>query len=163
MYSRDSILPCVLPVVHPRAPSRIFNRTVDFPPPAPKLRAMQTDDPPGPDPDMNLVFAALADPTRRHLLRMLLDGERRVGDLAAPLPISLAAVSKHLQILGRAGLVSQRAEGRVRTCRLEPDGLAAAFVWMQGFGAFVTEDIATLERLLELALDEDDDGQLRPA
>jgi DNA-binding transcriptional ArsR family regulator len=119
---------------------------------------MPTADPPRADPDLDLVFAALTDPTRRHLLRALLDGEQRVGDLAAPLPISLAAVSKHLQILGRAGLVSQRAEGRVRTCRLEPDGLAAAFVWMQGFGAFATADIATLERLLELALDEDDEG-----
>jgi DNA-binding transcriptional ArsR family regulator len=107
-------------------------------------------------PDLDLIFAALADPTRRAILRELLDGERRVGDLAAPLPMSLAAVSKHLQILGRAGLVSQRAEGRVRTCRIEPDGLAAAFVWMQGFGAFAMADYDALERLIALSLGTDD-------
>lgn len=104
------------------------------------------------DPDLDLVFAALADPTRRALLRVLLDGERSVSDLAEPLPMSLAAVSKHLQILGRAGLVSQVREGRVRSCRLEPDALAAAFVWMQGFGAFAMADYDALERLLDAAL-----------
>lgn len=112
---------------------------------------------PGPadQPTLDLIFAALADPTRRALLRALLDGTARVGDLAAPLPMSLAAVSKHLAILQRAGLVSQERDGRIRTCRLEPDGLAGAFLWMQGFGAFVTADIEALERLLELALDDD--------
>lgn len=103
--------------------------------------------------DLDLVFAALADPTRRALLSALLAGEQRVGDLARPLPISLAAVSKHLQALTRSGLVSQTRAGRERTCRLEPDGLAAAFVWMQSFGAFATGDIDALERYLELALD----------
>lgn len=107
------------------------------------------------DPDLDLVFAALADPTRRALLRVLLDGEQSVSDLAEPLPMSLAAVSKHLQILGRAGLVSQVREGRVRSCRLEPDALAAAFVWMQGFGAFATADYDALERLLDAALGEE--------
>lgn len=101
------------------------------------------------EPDLDLIFAALADPTRRSILRVLLDGEQRVSALAEPLPMSLAAVSKHLQILGRAGLVSQRREGRVRTCRLEPDGLAAAFMWMQGFGAFAMEDYDALERMIE--------------
>ncbi len=75
------------------------------------------------DADLDLIFAALADPTRRAILRSLLDGESNVSDLAEALPMTLAAVSKHLQILGRAGLVSQLRDGRVRTCRLEPDGL----------------------------------------
>ncbi len=110
-------------------------------------------------PDLDLIFAALADPTRRAILASLLDGERKVGDLAEPLPMSLAAVSKHLQILARAGLVSQLRDGRVRTCRLEPDGLAAAFVWMQGFGAFAMEDYDALERYIEATLAEDEAGE----
>jgi DNA-binding transcriptional ArsR family regulator len=104
--------------------------------------------------DLDLIFAALADPTRRAILGRLLEGECRVGALAAPLPMSLAAVSKHLQILVRAGLVSQARAGRERTCRLEPDGLAAAFVWMHGFGAFATADIDALERWLEMGAGE---------
>lgn len=107
------------------------------------------------EPDLDLVFAALADPTRRILLAGLLDGERTVGDLAGPLPMSLAAVSKHLAVLARAGLVSQRRQGRERACRLEPDGLAAAFVWMQGFGAFARDDYDALERYIDFVLAED--------
>ena len=110
------------------------------------------------DPDLDRIFAALADGTRRHLLGQLLDGERTVGDLAKPLPMSLAAVSKHLQILMRAGLVSQLRHGRERACRLEPDGLAAALVWMQGFGSFDAHDMDALERMLgELIDDEAED------
>lgn len=103
-------------------------------------------------PDLDQIFAALADPTRRAILAALLTSERTVGDLAAPLPMSLAAVSKHVQVLGRAGLVSQQRTGRERTCRLEPDALAAAFVWMQGFGGFGAADIDALERYVELAM-----------
>ena len=131
-----------------------FNHPVDFPPVPGFLGAMSD---PAEPPDLDLIFAALADPTRRAILRSLLDGTARVGDLAAPLPMSLAAVSKHLAILQRAGLVSQERDGRIRTCRLEPDGLASAFLWMHGFGAFATADIEALERILELALDDDAD------
>ena len=123
---------------------------------------------PRPDPDLDLVFAALADPTRRAILRALLDGEQIVGDLAAPLPMSLAAASKHLAALTRAGLVSQRRNGREKTCRLEPDALAAAFLWMQGFGAFAMDDYDALERYVDrvLATDPSEDaatGQDEPA
>jgi DNA-binding transcriptional ArsR family regulator len=100
------------------------------------------------DPDLDLIFAALGDPTRRAILAELLQGERTVGELAAPHAMSLAAISKHVQILARAGLVSQRRAGRERACRLEPDGLSAAFVWMQGFGAFAADDWDALERLV---------------
>lgn len=112
---------------------------------------------PEPDPDAALdrVFAALADPTRRQLLTALLAGERTVGDLAKPLPMTLAAVSKHLQILMRAGLVSQVRHGRERACRLEPDGLTAAFFWMRGFGGFDADDFEALERLVEDLLEQD--------
>ena len=110
---------------------------------------MSTD----PAADLDAVFAALADPTRRGVLTALLDGPRTVGEIAAPLPMSLAAVSKHLQILMRAGLVSQAKSGRERTCRLEPDGLRAAGIWMQGMGGFEPEDYDALERLIEGVLE----------
>jgi DNA-binding transcriptional ArsR family regulator len=100
------------------------------------------------NPDLDLIFAALADPTRRAILKRLLAGDASVGDLAAPFAMSLAAISKHVGILGRAGLVSQVQAGRVRTCRLEPDGLRVAAVWMQGFGDFDLMDVEALEWLL---------------
>lgn len=104
-------------------------------------------------PDLDRLFAALADPTRRALLSALLSGPRGVGDLAALHPMSLAAVSKHLQILARAGLLSQERAGRGTICRLEPDALRCAFVWMQGFGAYDCDDYDALERLVAAALD----------
>ena len=66
--------------------------------------------------------------------------------------MTLAAISKHLRILARAGLVSQRRSGRVVSCRLEPDGLRAAGIWMQGMGGFDPEDYDALERLVEAVL-----------
>lgn len=106
-------------------------------------------------PDLDAVFAALADGTRRAVLTALLDGPRTVSELAAPLPMTLAAVSKHLQILMRAGLITQVRAGRERTCRIEPDGLRAAGIWMQGMGGFAPEDYDALERLIAEALDEE--------
>lgn len=106
--------------------------------------------------DLDRIFAALADATRRHLLSQLLEGECTVGDLARPLPMTLAAVSKHLQILMRAGLISQVRHGRERACRLEPDGLVAALVWMQGFGSFDAHDMDALERMLGALMEEGD-------
>ena len=66
--------------------------------------------------------------------------------------MSLAAISKHLGILARAGLVTQTRAGRVVTCRLEPDALRAAGIWLQGVGGFDPEDYDALERLLDAAL-----------
>jgi DNA-binding transcriptional ArsR family regulator len=113
----------------------------------------------GPDADpteLDRVFAALADPTRRAMLMRLLEGEASVGDLAEPHAMSLAAISKHVAILARAGLVSQVPVGRARICRLEPDGIRAAAVWMQGFGAIDLGDLAALEWLVEQGLSEPD-------
>ena len=76
------------------------------------------------------VFRALADPTRRALLDRLAGGEASVSELAAPLDMSLAAVVQHVQILEESGLVHSRKSGRVRTCRLEPEGLHAAEGWL---------------------------------
>ncbi|TPE52211.1 ArsR/SmtB family transcription factor [Amaricoccus solimangrovi] len=112
--------------------------------------------------DLDRVFAALADPTRRAILTALLAGEASVSDLAAPFDISLAGVSKHLQILARAGLVSQVRAGREKTCRLEPDALNAAAIWMRGFGGFEGVDLDAVERILEGLIGEDGERAFLP-
>lgn len=104
------------------------------------------------DTPLDRVFAALADPTRRAILSMLLEDDMAVTDVAEPLPMSLAAVSKHLGILAQAGLISQEKRGRVKWCKLEPESLRAASVWMQGFGQFDPVDFDAFERFLETEL-----------
>lgn len=103
---------------------------------------------------VTLVFAALADPTRREILSMLLEDDMAVTDVAEPFDMSLAAISKHLTILSRAGLVSQEKRGRVKWCKLEPDALRAASVWMQGFGQFEPVNLDAFERFLDQELRE---------
>ena len=98
--------------------------------------------------DLDTVFAALADPTRRAILAMLLEDDMAVTDVAEPFAMSLAAISKHLGVLSRAGLISQERRGRVKWCRLEPDALRAASVWMQGFGQFEAVNLDAFERFL---------------
>jgi DNA-binding transcriptional ArsR family regulator len=102
--------------------------------------------------DLDTVFAALADPTRRAILAMLLEDDMAVTDVAEPFAMSLAAISKHLAILARAGLISRERRGRVTWCKLEPDALRAASVWMQGFGQFDRLDFDAFERFLEREL-----------
>lgn len=97
------------------------------------------------------IFAALADPTRRAILAMLLEDDMAVTDVAAPLPVSLAAVSKHLAVLARCGLIQQEKRGRVVWCKLEPDAMRTASVWMQSFGQFDDLDLDALEALLGAA------------
>jgi DNA-binding transcriptional ArsR family regulator len=99
--------------------------------------------------NLDLAFAALADPTRRAILSMLLEDDMAVTDVAEPFQMSLAAISKHLSILADAGLISQEKRGRVKWCKLEPDALRAASVWMQGFGQFDPVDLDDFERFLE--------------
>lgn len=107
------------------------------------------------DDALSLTFAALADPTRRAILALLLEDDMAVTDVAEPFAMSLAAISKHLQILAEAGLISQEKRGRVKWCKLEPDGLRAASVWMQGFGQFDPVDLDGFERFLARELDGD--------
>lgn len=101
---------------------------------------------------LDSTFAALADPTRRAILEMLLEDDMAVTDVAAPFAISLAAISKHLIVLAEAGLIAQEKRGRVKWCKLEPDALRAASVWMQGFGQFEPIDLDDFERFLETEL-----------
>lgn len=101
---------------------------------------------------LDATFAALADPTRRRILAMLLEDDMAVTDVAEPFGISLAAISKHLAVLAEAGLISREKRGRVIWCKLEPDALRAASVWMQGFGQFDPVDLDALERFLAAEL-----------
>jgi DNA-binding transcriptional ArsR family regulator len=101
------------------------------------------------DPTLDRTFAALADPTRRAILSLLLEDDMAVTDVAEPFEMSLAAVSKHLMILSRAGLISQEKRGRVKWCKLEPDAMRAASTWMKGFGQFEELDFDAFERFLE--------------
>ena len=104
---------------------------------------------------LDTVFAALGDPTRRAILSMLLEDDMAVTDVAAPFEMSLAAISKHLNILSRAGLISQERRGRVKWCKLEPDALRDASIWMQGFGQFEAINLDAFERFLRTELPDD--------
>ncbi|WP_297768295.1 metalloregulator ArsR/SmtB family transcription factor [uncultured Roseovarius sp.] len=106
-------------------------------------------------PTLDTVFAALADPTRRRILSMLLEDDMAVTDVAAPFEMSLAAISKHLGILTRAGLISQERRGRVTWCKLEPDALRDASIWMQGFGQFEAVNLDAFERFLHSEIPDD--------
>jgi len=103
----------------------------------------------GPDEHLDATFSALADPTRRAIVARLLDGDMTVGALAEPFDLSLAAISKHLGILARAGLVTQRREGRAKYCRLEIASLRPAVIWMESFGHAAAEDFDALEAFLQ--------------
>jgi DNA-binding transcriptional ArsR family regulator len=83
-----------------------------------------------PPQDLDQTFAALADPTRRAILARLANGEATVGELAAPFAMTLPAVSRHLKVLHRAGLISQGRDAQWRPCRIEPERLHEASDWL---------------------------------
>lgn len=101
---------------------------------------------------LDIVFAALGDTTRREILSMLLEDDMAVTDVAEPFEMSLAAISKHLNVLTNAGLISQEKRGRVKWCKLEPDALRDASVWMKGFGQMESVDLDAFERFLDAEL-----------
>lgn len=102
---------------------------------------------------LDQAFSALADPTRRAILAMLLEDDMAVTDVAEPFAMSLAAISKHLSVLTAAGLISQEKRGRVKWCKLEPDALREASVWMQAFGQMEPVDLDAFEAFLAQELD----------
>ncbi len=106
---------------------------------------------------LDAVFAALADPTRRAILRLLLEDDMAVTDVASAFPISLAAVSRHLQVLAEAGLIVQERRGRITWCKLDPEGLREAGAFLAGFGVLEAVDLDAFERFLaaELAAGEE--------
>jgi len=99
-------------------------------------------------PRLDAVFHALGDATRRRMLRSLADGERSVGELAAPFSMSLAAASKHVKALERAGLVRRRVMGRTHVCSLEAQPLEGAHEWIGFYRRFWSGRLDVLEGLL---------------
>lgn len=97
---------------------------------------------------LDAVFHALGDATRRQMLRRLTGGERTVGELARPFDMSLAAASKHIQALERAGLVRRRVAGRTHFCSLEARPLEGAHEWLSFYERFWTGRLDVLEGLL---------------
>jgi DNA-binding transcriptional ArsR family regulator len=97
---------------------------------------------------LSTTFAALADPTRRAILRRLSEGEATVGELAAPHAMSLPSISRHLKVLERAGLVVKGRSAQWRPCRLDASPLADADAWLAPYRSFFETRFARLEQQL---------------
>jgi DNA-binding transcriptional ArsR family regulator len=94
---------------------------------------------------LDRTFAALADPTRRAILARLANGEATVTELAQPFPVTMPAISKHLKVLERAGLITRRRAAQQRPCRLEPAPLAEAIDWLERYRRFFEGSYDRLE------------------
>jgi DNA-binding transcriptional ArsR family regulator len=103
---------------------------------------------------LDSIFHALADPTRREMVRQLATQERTVSELAEPFNMSLAAASKHIKVLEGAGLLRRRVRGRTHHCRLNPEALAIVREWVRFYERFWTIQLDALERELEKAEEE---------
>jgi len=114
--------------------------------------------------DLDTTFAALADPTRRAILARLASGEASVTELAEPFAMSQPAVSKHLKVLERAGLISRGHDAQRRPRRLEAKPLAAATQWLENYRQFWEGRFQRLDALLaELKILEEKSGRTRPS
>lgn len=98
---------------------------------------------------LDVTFAALADPTRRAILARLASGQASVTDLAEPFAMTQPAISKHLKVLERAGLISRGREAQRRPCRLEAQPLAEANRWLEGYRKFWEGRFQRLDSLLD--------------
>jgi DNA-binding transcriptional ArsR family regulator len=99
--------------------------------------------------DLDRAFGALSDPTRRAILARLAEGDAGVLDVAAPFPMSQPAVTKHLNVLEEAGLISRHRQARQRLCRLEPVRLKQLSDWVGSYREFWEESFERLDELLE--------------
>ena len=97
---------------------------------------------------LSTTYAALADPTRRAILARLADGEATVGELAEPFAMSLPAVSKHLKVLERAGLIARRRKAQWRPCRIEAGPLRDAAQWLDHYRQFWDDSLDRLDEYL---------------
>jgi DNA-binding transcriptional ArsR family regulator len=97
---------------------------------------------------LDQVYAAIADPTRRAILRILAEGEINVGSLAGRFPISLNGVSKHVKVLERAGLVERTVQGREHRLRLNAEPLQEASMWLEHYRRFWGARLGALEAFL---------------
>ncbi len=109
--------------------------------------------------DLDRVFGALADRTRRAMLRRLAVGESTVGELAAPFDMSLAGASKHVRVLEEAGLIRREVRGRAHYCRLEAARLAEAEAWLRHYERFWSGRLDGLDQLLRAADGKGDDEE----
>lgn len=112
---------------------------------------------------LDATFAALADPTRRAILARLATGEATVTELAAPFAMSQPAISKHLKVLERAGLVSRGRDAQRRPCRLEARPLREATAWLADYRDYWAESYQRLDALLDelQAVDQTDSARRR--
>lgn len=110
-------------------------------------------------PQLDIIFHALGDATRRKMLRDLAEGERSVTELAKPFAMSLAAASKHVKVLETAGLIRREIRWRTHVCRLEPGPLARAQDWLAFYERFWTDRLGDLDRLLR----EEDAARRQPS
>ena len=99
--------------------------------------------------NLDATFAALADPTRRAILARLALGETSVKKLAEPFAMSLPAVSKHLKVLERAGLIARSREAQWRPCRIEPRALKEIDAWLEHYRRFYDESFDRLDAYLK--------------
>ena len=115
---------------------------------------------------LSVVFSALADPTRRAILTRLLEGDATVNELAAPLPMSLPAVSRHLKVLEAAGLISRTRDAQWRRSSLEVEPLREVLDWMEPYRRFWDTNLdrldAHLKRMQERSAEPPTPGQNRP-
>src|SRR5271155_2781787 len=99
--------------------------------------------------NLDATFSALADPTRRAILARLARGETTVQDLAEPFAMSLPAISRHLKVLERAGLISRSREAQWRPCRIEPRALKHVDDWLDRYRRFYDESFERLDSYLK--------------
>ena len=98
---------------------------------------------------LSMIFMALADPTRRHILELLSKGDATVNELAKPFSVSLPAISKHLKVLERAGLISRGRNAQWRPCRLEAEALKEGADWMNQYRQLWEESLSHLESYVQ--------------
>ena len=98
---------------------------------------------------LSLTFQALADPTRREILTRLAHGEATVSELAEPFTMSLPAISRHLKVLERAGLITRGRSGQQRPSRLHPAQLAEAAEWLEGYRGFWSAGFDRMEERID--------------
>jgi DNA-binding transcriptional ArsR family regulator len=112
---------------------------------------------------LDTTFAALADPTRRAILARLALGEASVTDLAKPFAMTMPAVSKHLKVLERAGLIARSREAQWRPCRIEPRALKAVDEWLDHYRRFYDESFDRLDVYLKKLQAKKSDAKAPPA
>lgn len=98
---------------------------------------------------LNYIFSALSDPTRRQMLTTLSEGEVSVSELSKPFGITKSAITKHLKILERAGLLKRTIDGRIHRCRLKPEPLETVSEWVKFYEHFWNEKLDALDEFLK--------------